>query len=74
MGERLMMQDNSIEDKMWPYVFCTNCKCLSPLQLDAITDKPECMVCGYVIVSSKGGRRVLLTKEEARLRNLPMVK
>ena len=74
MGERLMKQDDTVEDRMWPYVFCSHCNKLAPLTFDKITNKPECMVCGYMIVPSKGGREVLLTKEEAQLRGLPLVK
>ena len=64
----------SVEDLMWPYVFCTNCERLAPLTHDTLTDKPECMVCGYIIVPSKAGKEVLLTKAEAELRKLPLVK
>lgn len=64
----------TVKDQMWPYVFCNNCNKLTPLDHDAITDKPECMVCGYALLSDNAGRQVLFTKEEAQIRKLPLVK
>ena len=69
--ELVLEQENTVEQ--WPYYFCTKCEHLCPVK-ETDTGYMECMVCGLTIVEEHGGRRVLFSTEEARIRGLPVVR
>jgi len=53
-----------------PYHYCPSCLRLSPTTGD-ILDELMCLMCGMSIDTETAGRKVILTKDEASLRNLP---
>jgi len=57
---------------IWPYVFCSHCLRLSPVQI--MSGARFCLKCASTIEDTEGGRVVLLTQKEARMRKLSVVK
>ena len=62
------------QDEKWPYHFCENCGYLVPVKYvlrDSATRAAKCLVCGQELDQRNKGRVVLLTVDEAQLRQLP---
>lgn len=58
--------------KEWPYYFCPQCRKLMPVHyMGGVT---FCLKCNYTFEKEEGGRVVLFTPKEARLRCLEVIK
>jgi len=57
-------------DSVMPYYYCTHCFRLSPTTGDLLDDL-ICLICGMSLDSDSAGRKVILSKDEALLRDLP---
>ena len=58
--------------KDWPYYFCPQCSRLMPVHF--MGGVKFCLKCNYTYEVGEGGRVVLFTPREARLRNLAVIK
>jgi hypothetical protein len=58
------------EEHSMPFYYCIHCLRLSPTAGD-ILDDLMCLVCGMSLDRDSAGRKVIFTKEEAALRELP---
>lgn len=58
------------EEYAMPYHYCTHCLRLSPTSGDLL-DELICLICGMSLDLNSAGRKVILTKDEAVLRDLP---
>lgn len=58
------------EDSVMPYYYCIHCLRLSPTAGDLLDDL-TCLICGMTLDSDSAGRKVILSKDEATLRDLP---
>jgi len=68
MGERLMSSNNT-DQLLWPYLFCSKCKKLSPVRTDDM-GMDICMNC----TSFCAGPRVIFSSDEARVRKLTVLR
>lgn len=64
-----MVKDKSTQ---WPYFFCPQCVKLAPVQFMSSTR--FCLRCAYTYDKLEGGRLVLLSRKEARMRRLDVIK
>jgi hypothetical protein len=55
----------------WPYYFCPTCDKLSPT-IKTKDGDIQCVMCRLYILPRDAGRLVILSTEEAILRNLPV--
>lgn len=58
------------EEHSMPFYYCIHCLRLSPTSGDLL-DELLCLVCGMTLDHDSAGKRVILTKEEATMRQLP---
>jgi len=58
------------EEHSMPYYYCIHCMRLSPTAGDLL-DELTCLVCGMTLDQNSAGRRIIFTKDEAALRELP---
>ncbi len=58
------------EEYAMPYYYCAQCLRLSPTSGDLL-DELICLVCGMILDHDNAGRKVIFTKDEAELRDLP---
>lgn len=56
----------------WPYYFCPQCGRLAPVQY--MGGVRVCLKCNYTFEKEEGGRVVLFSPKEARLRHLEVIK
>lgn len=57
-------------DSVVPYYYCQHCLRLSPTTGDVLDDL-VCLICGMSLDADSAGRKVILSKDEALLRDLP---
>lgn len=58
-------------EKEYPYLWCPSCKKLTPFTV--INGVKICFKCEYAYEKEEGGRVVLFTPTEAKLRKLPWI-
>jgi hypothetical protein len=63
--DMLMSED---KEKQWPYYFCTKCTKLSPISYK--NGNRFCIKCGWVYEHGEGGKLIMFTTREAKVRNL----
>jgi len=57
-------------DASMPFYYCIHCMRLSPTAGDLLDDL-TCLICGMTLDNDSAGRKVILSKNEAVLRELP---
>lgn len=73
LDERVEEDMVKYEEEGWEYFFCDSCSKLSPVK-ESESGYLECMVCKLIIVPDRGGRKVIFTPDEAKVRGLPIVR